>query len=286
MSSSHTTLDAAAADRKARLAKLASLKRQRPEPETDTADQSNSTGSTAPQYLSGRNYDWESRGAKLGFESDPTRDAITLEDKAAEIAAVTAHAAHENEDADKPIDLFNLQPKKPNWDLKRDLEQKMKVLDVKTENAMAQLVRQRIQNSQSAMENQRTSGGDEEPAGIDGEMLVQGIHSLEREEIEQAETFAERNGSRNQDDFVDGLSYRVGTLHGACSAQGDANAGVVVVGLYSHDFEPVHLSREGWRHQTQPLAFSPPVLLENEPLIAKASCVCLVADGWGVTPSD
>ncbi|KAK2861198.1 hypothetical protein FQN49_004447 [Arthroderma sp. PD_2] len=184
MSSSHTTLDAAAADRKTRLAKLASLKRQRSDADTD--EQDNLANSTASQYLSGRNYDWESKGAKLGFENDPTRDAITLEDKAAEIAAETAHAAQENENTDKPIDLFNLQPKKPNWDLKRDLEQKMKVLDVKTENAMAQLVRQRIQNSQSAItETQRTNGGEGELAGIDGEMLVQGIHTREREENEQ-----------------------------------------------------------------------------------------------------
>ncbi|KAM5430062.1 hypothetical protein McanMca71_007499 [Microsporum canis] len=187
MSSSHTTLDAAAADRKARLAKLASLKRQRSETESNSADQKDSDGSTVPQYLSGRNYDWESKGAKLGFENDPTRDAVTLEDKAAEIAAATAQAAQENEDADKPIDLFNLQPKKPNWDLKRDLEQKMRVLDVKTENAMAQLVRQRIQNSQAAVKDKHIgdNDGDEDSAGIDGEMLVQGIHTREQEETKQ-----------------------------------------------------------------------------------------------------
>ncbi|EFQ96724.1 hypothetical protein MGYG_08649 [Nannizzia gypsea CBS 118893] len=182
MSSSHTTLDAAAADRKARLAKLASLKRQRSETESEPADQTAS--SSTPKYLSGRNYDWETKGAKLGFENDPSQGAETLEDKAAEIAAATAQAAQENEDAEKPIDLFNLQPKKPNWDLKRDLEQKMKVLDVRTDNAIARLVRQRIQNSQAAAAA-RGIDGDGEAAGIDGEMLVQGIHTRERDEAEQ-----------------------------------------------------------------------------------------------------
>ncbi|EFE40871.1 hypothetical protein TRV_04336 [Trichophyton verrucosum HKI 0517] len=187
MSSSHTTLDAAAADRKARLAKLASLKRQRSETESEPTDQKDSAGTSTSKYLSGRNYDWETKGAKLGFENDPSQGAATLEDKAAEIAAATAQAAQENEDAEKPIDLFNLQPKKPNWDLKRDLEQKMKILDVRTDNAIAKLVRQRIQNSQATATAAGTRGGDGdgETAGIDGEMLVQGIHTREREEAEQ-----------------------------------------------------------------------------------------------------
>jgi hypothetical protein len=30
--------------------------------------------------------------------------------------------------ADEPLDLFKLQPKKPNWDLKRDLDEKLKIL--------------------------------------------------------------------------------------------------------------------------------------------------------------
>ncbi|EGD94008.1 hypothetical protein TESG_01537 [Trichophyton tonsurans CBS 112818] len=177
MSSSHTTLDAAAADRKARLAKLASLKRQRSETESESADQKDSADSTTSKFLSGRNYDWETKGAKLGFDNDPSQGAATLEDKAAEIAAATAQAAQENEDAEKPIDLFNLQPKKPNWDLKRDLEQKMKILNVRTDNAIA--------TGAATAAGTRGGDGDGETAGIDGEMLVQGIHTREREEAEQ-----------------------------------------------------------------------------------------------------
>lgn len=43
-----------------------------------------------------------------------------------------------------PKDLFNLAPKKPNWDLKRDLEKKMDRLEKSTIIAIAQLIRLRL----------------------------------------------------------------------------------------------------------------------------------------------
>lgn len=191
MASNHATLDAAATERKSRLAKLASLKRKQPEPETLTEAQAGDeeVGDAAPDvtatYLSGRNYDAETRGPKLGFEQDPLDGKITLEEQAGDIAKETAEKANEDEEADQPIDLFKLQPKKPNWDLKRDLDEKMKVLNVRTENAIARLVRQRIENAQrAAREKGISNGGRGEEVGIEGEMLVEGIHVREREEEE------------------------------------------------------------------------------------------------------
>src|SRR5690625_3845890 len=147
MASTHASLDAAATDRKARLAKLASLKRKQPSAEPSDEQPPSANGKVdeissdvAATYISGRNYDPETRGPKLGFEQAPTEGQVTLEAQAAEIAQATAEAAKEDEEDDKPIDLFKLQPKKPNWDLKRDLNEKMKILDVRTENAIARLV--------------------------------------------------------------------------------------------------------------------------------------------------
>lgn len=40
-----------------------------------------------------------------------------------------------------PQDLFNLQPKKPNWDLKRDVEKKLERLDRRTQKAVLELIR-------------------------------------------------------------------------------------------------------------------------------------------------
>lgn len=194
MATTHTSLDAAATERKARLAKLASLKRKQPEPEplAEARAGDEEPGDAAPDvttaYLSGRNYDPETRGPKLGFEAAPTEGQITLESQAAEITKATAEQAKKDEEADQPIDLFKLQPKKPNWDLKRDLDEKMKILNVRTENAIARLVRQRIENGQRAAREKGTKSNGEdqgEQVGIEGEMLVEGIHVREREEEEE-----------------------------------------------------------------------------------------------------
>ncbi|CAI7587755.1 unnamed protein product [Penicillium pancosmium] len=193
MSSSHASLDAASNDRKARLAKLAALKRKQPEtddtlPDADADGDTNIEDSGASEmttkYLSGRNYDAETRGPKLGFEEGPQEGKVTVETQAAEI--------EEADDlADQPIDLFKLQPKKPNWDLRRDLDEKLKILDVRTENAIAKLVRQRIEGAQrAAKERGAGSNGDDqgEEVGIEGEALVEGIHLREQEENKDEDT--------------------------------------------------------------------------------------------------
>ncbi|CRG85223.1 hypothetical protein PISL3812_02337 [Talaromyces islandicus] len=187
MSSSNASLEAAATERKARLAKLAALKRKQPEPESlgdATVDEQEPADDISKTYLSGRNYDPETRGPKLGFEQAPTDGQVTLEQQASEIARVAAEQAEKDEEADQPIDLFKLQPKKPNWDLKRYLDEKTRVLNVRTENAIARLVRQRIENAQRAgREKPRPSNaeGDGEEVGIEGEALVEGIHVREQE---------------------------------------------------------------------------------------------------------
>ncbi|KAB8229322.1 hypothetical protein ETB97_009158 [Aspergillus alliaceus] len=189
MSSNHATLDAAAAERKARLAKLAALKRKQPEPEplTESHTQDDEPKDAFPnvttKYLSGRNYDAETRGPKLGFDQAPADGQITVEAQAAEIAKATAERAKKDEEADQPIDLFKLQPKKPNWDLKRDLDEKLNTLNVRTQNAIARLVRQRIENAHVAKDKGTGSTTEQngEDVGIEGELLVEGIRVRERE---------------------------------------------------------------------------------------------------------
>ncbi|KAE8147010.1 cwf18 pre-mRNA splicing factor-domain-containing protein [Aspergillus avenaceus] len=191
MSSNHATLDAAATERKARLAKLAALKRKQPEPDPLTESQTGDVEleDAAPEatatFLSGRNYDAETRGPKLGFDQAPADGQVTVELQAAEIAKDIAEQAKKDEDGEQPIDLFKLQPKKPNWDLKRDLEEKTSTLNVRTQNAIARLVRQRIEDAQHTAKLKRASGEQSgEDVGIEGEMLVEGIHVREREERE------------------------------------------------------------------------------------------------------
>ncbi|KAF2198100.1 hypothetical protein GQ43DRAFT_339231, partial [Delitschia confertaspora ATCC 74209] len=217
--SSHATLSAASHDRKARLAQLKSLKRKQAPTDEDSADPSTTstslttiststslqTTSSDPsaslkptdKYLSGRNFDPSTRSAKLGFESTPISDPTqTLEYKAQQLALQTKKEAEEAEKSEKEggaggIDLFKLQPKKPNWDLKRDLEEKLKIVDVWTENAIARLVRERVEGQKrKAVEAGGGSGegkngsGEGENVGMEGKELVEAMHLRERDEEE------------------------------------------------------------------------------------------------------
>ncbi|KAL8728961.1 MAG: hypothetical protein Q9166_005056 [cf. Caloplaca sp. 2 TL-2023] len=196
MTSTHASLDAAATERKARLAKLKSLKRKQPDATADestesqlevrddpsTSDPLEYSASVIPNYFSGRNYDPATRGPKLGFESAPTENAETLEDRADRIERETREKEAKEEKEDKPIDLFKLQPKKPNWDLKRDVARKMEVLNRRTDNAIARLVRERIEDAKK--KSMQQSGQDGQELGMKGEELVEGVHLREREEEE------------------------------------------------------------------------------------------------------
>ncbi|KAF2840568.1 hypothetical protein M501DRAFT_930495 [Patellaria atrata CBS 101060] len=195
---SHASLDAAAQERKARLAKLKSLKRKQPDSSQDAgADRDTANAEAQPAkspspdvtstYLSGRNYDIATRGPKLGFENAPSAGQETLEERSAAIAAQTKAEAEKEEKGNAPLDLFKLQPKKPNWDLKRDLNKKLEVLNVRTDNAIARMVRERVEAAQNAAREKKTdgaSGEEEEAPGMAGIDLVEAMHVREREEEE------------------------------------------------------------------------------------------------------
>ncbi|KAG9200444.1 hypothetical protein G6514_006955 [Epicoccum nigrum] len=202
--SSHEHLSAASNDRKARLAQLKSLKRkQAPSDDTHDTSTSDSTALTttkeedAPSvvatYLSGRNFDPATRNVKLGFDNTPVADPTnTLEYKAQQLALQTK-AEQEKEKGDAPLDLFKLQPKKPNWDLKRDLNEKMRTggLERETENAIARLVRERVE----AQKNEKlkiAGNGEGEEVGMEGGELVEAMNQREAEE--------ERERRRDEED--------------------------------------------------------------------------------------
>ena len=215
MSTSQATLDAQATDRKARLAQLRSLKRKQQPDETPSAGDGSTAArpsasssddkdhAAATQYLSGRNYDVATRGPKLGFENAPTEGQATLEQQAAEIASETRQWQAKEDKADKPVDLFTLQPKKPNWDLKRDLTRKLDVLNVRTDNAIARLVRQRIHEQDKAKPDTNDAAADtvmsDAHTSLDGTTLLEGVHLREREEEEDAR----RTGAVDEEDDED-----------------------------------------------------------------------------------
>lgn len=213
--SSHEHLSAASNDRKARLAQLKSLKRkQAPSDETPDPDASTSLTPTTQEepsvvstYLSGRNFDPATRNVKLGFENTPiSNPESTLEYKAAQLALQTQQEAQKEQEGE-PLDLFRLQPKKPNWDLKRDLEAKMREggLEVKSQNAIARLVRERVEMQRKAREGKAAgpaaaggegNGGDGVEVGLEGGELVEAMHQREVEE--------ERERAREDEEVVEG----------------------------------------------------------------------------------
>ncbi|KAJ8109628.1 hypothetical protein ONZ43_g6081 [Nemania bipapillata] len=181
MSTSHVALGIASDDRKARLAKLKTLKRKQPADEIVAPESERSASPPAEVDIAAQHLP----PPTLGMEGP------TLEEQAALVEEETRAQAAENAKDDQGIDLFKLQPKKPNWDLKRDLEKKLEVLNVRTDNAIAKLVRERIANAQAAANKTAqpiAADGDDgstEAAGMDGVALVEGLRVREREEEEE-----------------------------------------------------------------------------------------------------
>ena len=163
---------------------------------TTAAEQEEEEPDVARLHLSGRNYDAEAQGPRLGFETLPhlalEAEGRTLEAQAAGVEAEIRQRAAEDARDDAGVDLFKLQPRKPNWDLRRDLDAKLEVLAVRTDNAIARLVRERVaaaQKSAAAGPEMLAApppegGGDGDAAGLDGVALVEGVRVREREEEE------------------------------------------------------------------------------------------------------
>ncbi|KAF2013863.1 hypothetical protein BU24DRAFT_424895 [Aaosphaeria arxii CBS 175.79] len=209
---SHEALAAASNDRKARLAQLKSLKRKQAPTEDDShndspdpstalvrteAEEEPSERPVTEVFLSGRNFDPTTRNVRLAFESGPIGDPTqTLEYKAAQIALSSKEAQAKEAKEDQPLDLFKLQPKRPNWDLKRDLEKKLESVDVWTENAIAKLVRERVEGQKKARSGQRVDGDDErQEVGMEGSELVEAMHLKEQEEEAERKRGDEDDGS-------------------------------------------------------------------------------------------
>ncbi|KWU46446.1 hypothetical protein RHOSPDRAFT_31900 [Rhodotorula sp. JG-1b] len=82
-----------------------------------------------------------------------------------ETGTARKHARTDDDDTVEKQDLTNIQPKKPNWDLKRDLDRKLAKLKPKTEQAIAQLIRKRLQAQRGTTDTEPAT--DELIAGMD-----------------------------------------------------------------------------------------------------------------------
>ncbi|XP_033105818.1 coiled-coil domain-containing protein 12-like [Anneissia japonica] len=99
--------------------------------------------------------DADSEIIKPVFKNYQPADEVLLENKLADPAlpSVEEHIADQLS-AGKPVpvvqevDIMNLAPRKPDWDLKRDVAKKLQRLERRTQRAIAELIRERIQSGQ------------------------------------------------------------------------------------------------------------------------------------------
>lgn len=52
------------------------------------------------------------------------------------------------------IDIQNLAPRKPDWDLKRDVAKKLEILDRRTQRAIAEIIRDRLRSNEGDVDLQ------------------------------------------------------------------------------------------------------------------------------------
>jgi len=146
----------------ARKARINALRRRKAGEGGDDLNDMNSEES----IIKGRNYDPVSRTLrKRARDDDMEQDTI---EKEVEGLAEKIIAEDETRRAQE-LDVFNIAPKRPNWDLKRNTEKKLAKLNRKTEEAIHTLIRQRLasQKGQSddlvgAMRAQEKAQADQE----------------------------------------------------------------------------------------------------------------------------
>ncbi|RDB21401.1 Coiled-coil domain-containing protein 12 [Hypsizygus marmoreus] len=118
--------------RKARL--LALKKRKAGEMETETR--------CSEPIIKNRNFDPESRTLR---KYDPKNDVIMEDTVEKDVAGLAEKIIAEDEERRaQELDVFNIAPKRPNWDLKREMEKKLAKLERKTQEAIHTLIRQRL----------------------------------------------------------------------------------------------------------------------------------------------
>ncbi|KAH8923929.1 mRNA splicing factor [Atractiella rhizophila] len=131
------SLEQQAESRKARLEALRKRKRD-VESGAANEDVANGDGTEVFRF---RNYDPTTGSAKGHDPSVAEEDTVEKE-----VEGLMDRVILEDEELrGQELDLVNIQPKKPNWDLKRDLDKKLEKLGPQTQRAIAQLIRQRLQ---------------------------------------------------------------------------------------------------------------------------------------------
>ncbi|KAJ7272028.1 cwf18 pre-mRNA splicing factor-domain-containing protein [Mycena haematopus] len=99
--------------------------------------------SAAEPVIKNRNFDPESRTLK---KRPIISDDVEMEDTVErDVAGLAEKIIAEDEDRRaQELDVFNIAPKRPNWDLKREMDKKLAKLQRRTQEAIHTLIRQRL----------------------------------------------------------------------------------------------------------------------------------------------
>ncbi|XP_043231466.1 coiled-coil domain-containing protein 12-like [Amphibalanus amphitrite] len=121
--------------------RLASLKRRREEREKGGGDKADGRKEALPKpvFRSYRPADEKLKEAVLP-DAEPSSVEALLGD--------TAAAADSASSKPDEVDIAQLAPRKPDWDLKRDLAPRLERLERRTQRAIAELIRQRLRRDQ------------------------------------------------------------------------------------------------------------------------------------------
>ncbi|KZT09722.1 mRNA splicing factor [Laetiporus sulphureus 93-53] len=120
----------------ARKARLIALRKRKAGEAVDEEDVS-----TEP-VIKHRTFDPETRTLKKHTHEDDIVMEDTVEKQVEGLAETIIKEDAERRAQD--LDLFNIAPKRPNWDLKREMEKKLAKLERKTQEAVHTLIRQRL----------------------------------------------------------------------------------------------------------------------------------------------
>ncbi|KAI0063421.1 mRNA splicing factor [Artomyces pyxidatus] len=96
---------------------------------------------TPEPILTTRNFDPETRTLRKRLPGDADVED-TVEGNVKGLAERII--AEDEERRAQDLDLLNIAPKRPNWDLKREMERKLAKLDRQTQQAVHTLIRQRL----------------------------------------------------------------------------------------------------------------------------------------------
>ncbi|ORX85332.1 hypothetical protein BCR32DRAFT_265728 [Anaeromyces robustus] len=96
------------------------------------------------KYKNNNNKRQRNESVILDENNEEVLDEVTVESV---VEKYTKETLEKEKSQSNEINLQNLAPKKPNWDLKRDLEKRLEKLEKKTQICINEIIRERLKNS-------------------------------------------------------------------------------------------------------------------------------------------